>query len=141
MQIFFLAFFSLLNRVISYLFGNIDLLFISLLILFVIQYFLAFFLDYKKKKMVFRNYILRLFKIIGYLFFIIMAVILDKIAHLTGEIRSIVLMTLIYNEMILIFKTATSLGFKVPKILISSLQNFLDSLPKEVISTSDKKEN
>lgn len=141
MQIVILTLLNIITHISTYLFGKIDFLFTSTIILFGINYILLFFKDYKEKKIILRTLILRLFKIIGYITFVIIAVIIDKLLKINETTRNIVLMTLLYNEIICILKTTSYLGLKTPTILVNTLQKTLDSLPKEVIPPSEKEKN
>lgn len=141
MQLFFLGMFSFFLHFLTFLFGHFDTLFFSILLLYCIDFFSLLFLDYKSKNFSWRNIFLRIFKIFGYLFLIIIAVILDQILTHTNYIRNIVLMTLIFNEILVILKVLIRLGIKVPSIFFSSSKKILDTLSKEIDSSQDEKKD
>lgn len=141
MQLLFLAIFSLFIHLLTFLFGHLDTLFFSVLLLYWIGFCSLLFLDYKNKSFSWRTIFLRIFKIFGYLFLIIIAVILDQLLTHTDFIRNVVLMTLIFNEILVILKVLIRLGIQIPSILVSSLQKMLDTLPKEIVSSKEEKKN
>lgn len=137
MKLCLLFFLTILTRLSSFLFGKFDFLLFSVFFLFMIHYLFLLFLDFKNHSIKKRNLILRFFHIIGYLTFITIAVILDTIFN-TQEIRELILMTLLYNEIVNIFKIFLSLGIKVPNIFNTLIEELFNTLPKETIPTQKK---
>lgn len=131
-------FFSFLCGIFTYLFGAFDFLFSSVILLFGLHFFLALFYDYKRKQNDFEHFILRFFKLFGYLSILIVSGILDQFFSSQDTIRNFLLVSFLSHEVLSILHYCVLFGLPVPTFFFTILQNMLDTLPKEEIPIPPK---
>lgn len=61
-------------------------------------------------------------KKVGYLCIIAIGVLLDKLLNMDGTLRTLVLITFIFNEILSILENSSEMGIKIPNILYKSLE-------------------
>ncbi len=102
------------DALISYVFGRGDVLFISLLLMMVLDYITGF----CKAVVIKRLNSIRIFsgiaKKVGYLSLVALAVILDKILGSGDTIRNLIIYSFIVNEMLAILENCGAMGLKIP---------------------------
>lgn len=122
---------SLSLGAITYLIGGIDNLFLSLLILIVVDYITGILKGIYKNKFSFKINIKGIIKKIGYLIIVILATIFDRIINDTSlAIRTLVIYFFIANEAISILENWANMGLPLPKKLFEVFEN-LKSNEKE----------
>ena len=60
-------------------------------------------------------------KKVAYLCIIAVSVLLDQLLNINGGLRTLIIISFIFNEMISILENGSEIGIKIPKVLYNSL--------------------
>ena len=105
-----------------FLFGDFDFLLKSILSLIFLDYVTGVskaFVQNKVNSSVGAKGIVKKFT---YLCIIAISVILDKILNVNGGLRTLVITTFIFNEILSILENSSEMGIKIPNVLYQSLE-------------------
>lgn len=105
-----------------FLFGDFDFLLKSILALIFLDYVTGVskaFVQNKVNSSVGAKGIVKKFT---YLCIIAISVILDKILNVNGGLRTLVITTFIFNEILSILENSSEMGIKIPNVLYQSLE-------------------
>lgn len=105
-----------------FLFGDFDFLLKSILSLIFLDYVTGVskaFVQNKVNSSVGGKGIVKKFT---YLCIIAISVILDKILNINGGLRTLVITTFIFNEILSILENSSEMGIKIPNVLYQSLE-------------------
>lgn len=105
-----------------FLFGDFDFLLKSILSLIFLNYVTGVskaFVQNKVNSSVGAKGIVKKFT---YLCIIAISVILDKILNVNGGLRTLVITTFIFNEILSILENSSEMGIKIPNVLYQSLE-------------------
>lgn len=105
-----------------YLFGGLDISLQVLLIAIVLDYFTGLIKGYKSKKLNSKTGLKGIFKKIGLLCLVALAVAIDKVSGDTGLIRTVVIYYLFANEGLSIVENLGEMDIIVPKVLKEKLE-------------------
>lgn len=118
---------SFLTALFLYLFGDFDFLLKSILTLMVIDYITGICKSFIQKKINSAIGGKGIIKKVGYLLIITVSVILDQLLSMGGSLRTLIITSFIFNEIISIIENTSSMGIKIPKILYESLEKLNQS--------------
>lgn len=124
--------FSVLVSLFLFLFGNFDILLKTILLLMFLDYITGVCKAFVKNKVNSSIGAKGIVRKVGYLSVIAISVLLDRILNIDGGLRTLVITTFIFNEIISILENSSEMGVKIPKILYQSL---------EKLETENKKNN
>jgi toxin secretion/phage lysis holin len=113
--------FTFFSSLLLFLFGNFDFLMKSMLILMILDYITGVLKAFVNKKVNSTIGGKGIIKKTIYLIIIAVSVILDQILNLGGSLRTIIITSFIFNEMLSILENSAEMGIKIPNILIKSL--------------------
>lgn len=113
---------SFLGTLFLFLFGKFDYLLKSMLVLMVIDYITGVFKSFFNKKLNSSIGAKGIIKKVVYLCIIVVSVILDEMLKSNGAVRTIVISSFIFNEMLSILENGGEIGIKIPNSLYKSLE-------------------
>lgn len=105
-----------------YLFGGLDIALQVLLVAIVLDYFTGLMKGYKNSKLNSKIGLKGIFKKIGLLCLVALAVAIDKVSGDTGLIRTVVIYYLFANEGLSIIENLGEMDIIVPKVLKDKLE-------------------
>lgn len=116
-----------INNLFIFLLGDFDFLLKSILILMLLDYITGICKAFIKNKMNSSIGAKGIIKKVGYLCIITISVVLDQILGTNGSLRTLIITSFIFNEMISIIENSSEMGIKIP----DTLKNALEKLNKE----------
>lgn len=119
---FFDKIISFFSTVFIFLFGDFDFLLKSMLTLIILDYITGIFKSFIKNKVNSSIGAKGIIKKVVYLVIITISVILDQILNINGGLRTIILTSFIFNEILSILENSSEIGIKIPKVLYESLE-------------------
>lgn len=118
---------KIINNLFIFLLGDFDFLLKSILILMLLDYITGICKAFIKNKMNSSIGAKGIIKKVGYLCIITISVVLDQILGTNGSLRTLIITSFIFNEMISIIENSSEMGIKIP----DTLKNALEKLNKE----------
>lgn len=118
---------KIINNLFIFLLGDFDFLLKSILILILLDYITGICKAFIKNKMNSSIGAKGIIKKVGYLCIITISVVLDQILGTNGSLRTLIITSFIFNEMISIIENSSEMGIKIP----DTLKNALEKLNKE----------
>lgn len=118
---------KIINNLFIFLLGDFDFLLKSILILMLLDYITGICKAFIKNKMNSSIGAKGIIKKVGYLCIITISVVLDQILGTNGSLRTLIITSFIFNEMISIIENSSEIGIKIP----DTLKNALEKLNKE----------
>lgn len=122
MKHFFEKIISFLLSFFIFLFGNFDFMLKTLLSLMFIDYITGVSRAFVTKKVNSSIGGKGIIKKAVYLCVIAVAVMLDNLLEVNGGLRSLIIYSFIFNEMLSILENSSAMGIKIPSILYKSLE-------------------
>ncbi len=122
MKHFFEKIISFLLSFLIFLFGNFDFMLKTLLSLMFIDYITGVSRAFVTKKVNSSIGGKGIIKKAVYLCVIAVAVMLDNLLEVNGGLRSLIIYSFIFNEMLSILENSSAMGIKIPSILYKSLE-------------------
>ena len=122
MKHFFEKIISFLLSFLIFLFGNFDFMLKTLLSLMFIDYITGVSRAFVTKKVNSSIGGKGIIKKAVYLCVIAVAVMLDNLLEVNGGLRSLIIYSFIFNEMLSILENSSAMGIKTPSILYKSLE-------------------
>ena len=122
MKHFFEKIISFLLSFLIFLFGNFDFMLKTLLSLMFIDYITGVSRAFVTKKVNSSIGGKGIIKKAVYLCVIVVAVMLDNLLEVNGGLRSLIIYSFIFNEMLSILENSSAMGIKIPSILYKSLE-------------------
>lgn len=116
-----------INNLFIFLLGDFDFLLKSILVLMLLDYITGICKAFIKNKMNSSIGAKGIIKKVGYLCIITISVVLDQILGTNGSLRTLIITSFIFNEMISIIENSSEMGIKIP----DTLKNALEKLNKE----------
>lgn len=116
-----------INNLFIFLLGDFDFLLKSILILMLLDYITGICKAFIKNKMNSSIGAKGIIKKVGYLCIITISVVLDQILGTNGSLRTLIITSFIFNEMISIIENSSEMGIKIP----DTLKNALEKLNQE----------
>lgn len=113
---------TFLGTVGVYLFGGLDVALQALLIAIILDYITGLMKGYKSKNLNSKTGLKGIFKKIGLLCLVALAVAIDKVAGDSGLIRTVVIYYLFANEGLSIVENLGEMDIIVPKVLKDKLE-------------------
>lgn len=114
--------FSILGTFFLFLFGDYDFLLKAILTLMLLDYITGICKSFVKKKVNSSIGAKGIIKKVVYLCIITISVILDKILNTNGGLRTIVITSFIFNEILSILENSSEMGIKIPQVIYNSLE-------------------
>lgn len=118
---------KIINNLFIFLLGDFDFLLKSILILMLLDYITGICKAFIKNKMNSSIGAKGIIKKVGYLCIITISVVLDQILGTNGSLRTLIITSFIFNEMISIIENSSEMGIKIP----DTLKNALEKLNQE----------
>lgn len=116
-----------INNLFIFLLGDFDFLLKSILVLMLLDYITGICKAFIKNKMNSSIGAKGIIKKVGYLCIITISVVLDQILGTNGSLRTLIITSFIFNEMISIIENSSEMGIKIP----DTLKNALEKLNQE----------
>ena len=113
---------NLLSSIFTFLFGNFDFILKALLTLMLIDYITGVSRAFVSKKVNSSIGAKGIIKKVMYLCVVTVTVLLDGLLELNGSLRTLIIYTFIFNEIISILENSSSLGIKIPNYLKNALE-------------------
>lgn len=113
---------NLLSSIFAFLFGNFDFILKALLTLMLIDYITGVSRAFVSKKVNSSIGAKGIIKKVMYLCVVTVTVLLDGLLELNGSLRTLIIYTFIFNEIISILENSSSLGIKIPNYLKNALE-------------------
>lgn len=113
---------NLLSSIFAFLFGNFDFILKALLTLMLIDYITGVSRAFISKKVNSSIGAKGIIKKVMYLCVVTVTVLLDGLLELNGSLRTLIIYTFIFNEIISILENSSSLGIKIPNYLKNALE-------------------
>ena len=114
--------FSVLGTFFLFLFGDFDFLLKAILTLMLLDYITGVCKSFVKKKVNSSIGAKGIIKKVIYLCIIAVSVILDKMLNTNGGLRTLVITSFIFNEILSILENSNEMGIKIPKVIYNSLE-------------------
>ncbi len=114
--------FSVLGTFFLFLFGDFDFLLKAILTLMLLDYITGVCKSFVKKKVNSSIGAKGIIKKVIYLCIIAVSVILDKMLNTNGGLRTLVITSFIFNEILSILENSSEMGIKIPKVIYNSLE-------------------
>ena len=114
--------FSVLGTFFLFLFGDFDFLLKAILALMLLDYITGVCKSFVKKKVNSSIGAKGIIKKVIYLCIIAVSVILDKMLNTNGGLRTLVITSFIFNEILSILENSSEMGIKIPKVIYNSLE-------------------
>lgn len=105
-----------------FLFKDFDFLLKAILMLMFLDYITGVCKSFVQKKVNSSIGANGIIKKVVYLCIIAISVLLDQLLGTNGGLRSLVIMSFIFNEILSILENSSEMGIKIPKILYESLE-------------------
>lgn len=118
---------KIINNLFIFLLGDFDFLLKSILVLMLLDYITGICKAFIKNKMNSSIGAKGIIKKVGYLCIITISVVLDQILGTNGSLRTLIITSFIFNEMISIIENSSEMGIKIP----DTLKNALEKLNQE----------
>ena len=113
---------SFISTLLAFLFGDFDFLLKTIITLMFIDYITGICKSIVEKKTNSSVGAKGIVKKVGYLCVIAVSVLLDELLNVDGGLRTLVIMTFIFNEMLSILENSGAIGIKIPNVLYKSLE-------------------
>ncbi len=113
---------SLISTLLAFLFGDFDFLLKTIITLMFIDYITGICKSVVQKKVNSSIGAKGIVKKVGYLCVIAVSELLDELLNVDGGLRTLVITTFIFNEMLSILENSGAIGIKIPDILYKSLE-------------------
>ena len=114
--------FSVLGTFFLFLFGDFDFLLKAIFTLMLLDYITGVCKSFVKKKVNSSIGAKGIIKKVIYLCIIAVSVILDKMLNTNGGLRTLVITSFIFNEILSILENSSEMGIKIPKVIYNSLE-------------------
>ena len=114
--------FSGIATALIFVFGQIDIALIVLLIAIALDYFTGIAKAYITGELNSHAGLKGIVKKIGYLALVAVAVIIDRVTGQTGAIRTLVMYYFVANECLSIIENCGKMGLPIPKVLVDKLE-------------------
>lgn len=113
---------KIINNLFIFLLGDFDFLLKSILVLMLLDYITGICKAFIKNKMNSSIGAKGIIKKVGYLCIITISVVLDQILGTNGRLRTLIITSFIFNEMISIIENSSEMGIKIPDTLRNALE-------------------
>lgn len=121
-KMFFKKFFSLIGSFLLFLFGDFDLLLKTILALMFLDYVTGICKSFIKHKINSSIGAEGIIKKVTYLCCIAVSVMLDQMLNVDGGLRTLIITTFIFNEILSILENSGEIGIKIPNVLYRALE-------------------
>lgn len=105
-----------------FLFGDFDFLLKTILALMLLDYITGVCKSFIQNKVNSSIGAKGIIKKVAYLCIIALSVLLDQLLNINGGLRTLVIISFIFNEMLSILENGSEMGIKIPKALYKSLE-------------------
>lgn len=122
--------FGFFSAVLLFLFGDFDFLLKSIIVLMFLDYVTGICKSFYQKRINSSIGGQGIIKKVLYLCSITVSVILDKLLSMNGSLRTLVITSFIFNEILSILENSSEMGIKIPKYLYESLKKAEQKEPK-----------
>lgn len=113
---------SFISSFLIFIFGEFDILLKAMIVLMMIDYITGVCKSFINKKVNSSVGAKGIVKKVSYLSIIALSVILDQLLNINGSLRTLVITSFIFNEMLSILENCSELGIKIPNFLYKSLE-------------------
>ena len=119
---------SLFKNIFIFLFGDFDFLIKAILVLMCLDYITGICKAFILKKTSSSIGAKGIIKKVVYLCIITVSVLLDHLLNADGGLRTLIIISFIFNEILSILENSNEIGIKVPKILYKPEKNIIKKI-------------
>lgn len=118
---------SFILTIFLFLFGDFDFLLKALLTLMCLDYITGICKSFILNKVNSSIGAKGIIKKVIYLFIITVSVLLDQLLNINGGLRTLIITSFIFNEILSILENSCEMGIKIPNVLYKALEKVNDS--------------
>lgn len=116
---------NIFKSVFIFLFGDFDFLIKAIIVLMCLDYITGVCKAFVKKKVNSSIGAKGIIKKVVYLCIITVSVLLDHLLNVNGGLRTLILVSFIFNEILSILENSNEIGIKVPTVLYKSIKQLI----------------
>ena len=129
---------SLFKNIFLFLFGDFDFLIKAILVLMCLDYITGICKAFILKKTSSSIGAKGIIKKVAYLCIITVSVLLDHLLNADGGLRTLIIISFIFNEILSILENSNEIGIKVPKILYTPVKKIIKKIKNNDATNSKK---